>query len=146
MPDNVSTNGTTIRTVDLNSAGVHYQVWIPSSSTGALIGGSAATGLMVDVRSRLSTPPTMAIVDMSDGLVHTLFSANANVARERTIANRSTTKWLLVKCGISASLTSYGIPIPPLTFYRFDFIYDGIVTGILEASDVGAKAVTQEFI
>lgn len=123
MADNVTVNSITTRTRDRLSNGIHSQVWAPST---------------------FSTCATSS-KDMSSGTVQTLFNANTSQLNVRTIANRSLTKWLFVKCGSGASLTDYGIPIPPLTFYTFDFPYDGIVTGILEAADAGATARLQEF-
>lgn len=144
MADNVTANGVTIATNDVS--GVHYQKWKIVDGTAAGTAGApvtAASGLYVDDRSAVSSVTTTS-VDTSGAAVVTIAASNSS-RRKLTVANTSATQFLYLRCASGATLTNWGVPIPPLSYWEMPFNYTGVVTGILASADAGATAKVQEF-
>lgn len=71
----------------------------------------------------------------------TLLSANAN-RRGASFYNDSSAT-LYLKCGSTASLTSFTIPVEPRGYYELPFKYAGIIDGIWSSAAGGAVRITE---
>lgn len=71
----------------------------------------------------------------------TLLAANAN-RRGASFYNDSSAT-LYLKCGSTASLTSFTIPVEPRGYYELPFKYAGIIDGIWSSAAGGAVRITE---
>lgn len=97
------------------------------------------TSPWVTKEQRSSTGTTTSVNDTASST--TLLAANAN-RLGASVFNDSTVD-LYLKCGATASLTSFAIKIAPGGMYEIPFGYTGIIDGIWASDASGAARITE---
>lgn len=143
MPDNVTTQSTTLATVPASTTiatddvgGAHYQrVKLDVGADGA----ASAVVTNVPTKETRATTPSQTSVAGNVGNV-TLLSANSN-RLGATVFNDSTAT-LYLKLGTTASTSSFTVMMAPSGYYEVPFNYTGQIDGIW-SSGTGNARITE---